>query len=96
LYCCFGPASEKNFDSIVCGEDVQRKKPDPEVYHLCLARMGVAPQAAIAFEDSGVGLKAALAAGIRTVATPSEYTSSDNFTGADVVLADLNGFALVS
>lgn len=92
LHCCFGPESEKTFDVVVCGEDVHCKKPDPEVYTLCLSRLGVAPISALAFEDSGVGLKAALAAGIKTVITPSSYTLTDNFIGADRVLRDLQNF----
>lgn len=89
LQCCFGSENENTFDAIVCGEDVQRKKPDPEVYQLCLARLGVAPAEALAFEDSGVGLKAAIAAGITTVVTPSHYTVNDDFTDAERVLSDL-------
>jgi HAD superfamily hydrolase (TIGR01509 family) len=94
LQCCFGPKSENTFDTMVCGEDVQRKKPDPEVYQLCLARLGVAPAETLAFEDSGVGLKAAIAAGITTVVTPSYYTSDDNFTDAARVLSNLDSFII--
>jgi HAD superfamily hydrolase (TIGR01509 family) len=92
LHCCFGPESDKIFDAIVCGEDVQRKKPDPEVYTKCLEKLGLEPSMALAFEDSGVGLKAALAAGIKTVVTPSSFTTHDDFTGAEQVLTDLQNF----
>jgi HAD superfamily hydrolase (TIGR01509 family) len=92
LHSSFGPASEKGFNAIICGEDVQRKKPDLQVYQLCLSQMVVAPSAAMAFEDSAVGLKAALAAGIRTVVTPSAYTANDDFTGASLILPDLAEF----
>jgi HAD superfamily hydrolase (TIGR01509 family) len=92
LQCCFGARSDYVFDAIICGEDVQRKKPDPEVYLLCLGRLGLVPAAALAIEDSGVGLKAALAAGIKTVVTPSTYTANDDFTGADQVLSSLENF----
>ena len=40
-------------------------------------------------EDSECGLRAALAAGINTVVTVSNYTMSQNFNGAAVVLSDL-------
>jgi HAD superfamily hydrolase (TIGR01509 family) len=94
LRCCFGSKCDDIFDAIVCGEDVRRKKPDPEVYQLCLSRLDVVPAAALAFEDSGVGLKAALAAGIRTVVTPSSYTRNDDFSGAEKVQSDLDSFVL--
>ncbi len=94
LLCCFGPDGENKFDAVVCGEDVQRKKPDPEVYLLCLEKLQVGSAHAIAFEDSGVGLKAALTAGLKTVITPSIFTTKDNFSGASEVLADLTQFKL--
>jgi HAD superfamily hydrolase (TIGR01509 family) len=94
LQCCFGPAGDRIFDAIICGEDVQRKKPDPEGYMLCLGRLGIEPGAALAFEDSSVGLRAALAAGIRTIVTPSSYTMTDDFTGAGRVLGDLVGLRI--
>jgi HAD superfamily hydrolase (TIGR01509 family) len=94
LQCCFGPKSGSVFDVMVCGEDVARKKPDPEVYVSCLAKLQVELHEAIAFEDSGIGLKAALAAGLRTVITPSVFTTKDNFSGASEVLADLAQFRL--
>jgi beta-phosphoglucomutase-like phosphatase (HAD superfamily) len=57
--------------SVVCGGDeVQRGKPAPDLYALALARLNVAPRTAVAFEDSGHGVQAALAAGLATVAIP--------------------------
>jgi HAD superfamily hydrolase (TIGR01509 family) len=94
LQCCFGAKCERIFDVMICGEDVVRKKPDPEVYVSCLAKLHVEPHQAIAFEDSGVGLRAALAAGLRTVVAPSTFTTHDNFSGASEVLADLAHFRL--
>jgi HAD superfamily hydrolase (TIGR01509 family) len=94
LRCYFASGGTGLFDAIVCGEDVKLKKPDPEVYNLCLAHLGADPGATMAFEDSDVGLKAALAAGIKTVVTPSTYTADDDFTGAALVLPDLAGFGL--
>jgi HAD superfamily hydrolase (TIGR01509 family) len=94
LQCCFGHEGAAVFDVVVCGEDVQRKKPDPQVYTLCMSQLAELPEFTVAFEDSGVGLKAALAAGIRTVVTPSAYTRSDSFVGATVVLPDLVNFTL--
>ncbi|MCW3040032.1 MAG: Haloacid dehalogenase domain protein hydrolase, partial [Solirubrobacterales bacterium] len=44
-----------------------RSKPDPAVYLLALERLGLAPGAAVAVEDSLPGVRAAVAAGIPTV-----------------------------
>lgn len=78
------------FASIRSGEDVSVKKPDPEVYLRVLDDLGLAPRDCIAFEDSANGLGATSAAGIATVVTPSIYTAGDDFTGATVLLRNLD------
>lgn len=65
------------------------KKPAPDVYLAALAAMGVAAADCIAFEDSENGLRAASAAGIATVVTPTAYTRSHQFGGALAQLAHL-------
>jgi HAD superfamily hydrolase (TIGR01509 family) len=78
------------FDAMVCGEDVKRKKPDPEVYRLTLSRLGVAAEACVAIEDSRNGLLAARAAGLRTIVTPSVYSAGEDVSGAALVATDLD------
>lgn len=85
-----GPHSAGWFDAICCGEDVARKKPDPEVYLAAISRLGLGPEACIAFEDSANGLKSARAAGLTTVVTPSIYTVFDDFDGAELNLHTLD------
>jgi HAD superfamily hydrolase (TIGR01509 family) len=59
------------FPVVVCAADVSRAKPDPEGYLLAAAKLGAEPGQCIALEDSLNGLRAAEAAGYRTVAVPS-------------------------
>lgn len=47
--------------------DLVRGKPDPEVYILTLARMGLEARDVVAIEDSTTGLGAALRAGLATI-----------------------------
>lgn len=68
-----GPAWTQWFSVVLCGEDTQRKKPDPEVYQLALARLGVPPDEALAIEDSTPGVRAARGAGLAVVLRPSRY-----------------------
>ena len=75
------PAGEV-FDVIAAGDEVGAKKPAPDVYLLALARLGIASEAALAFEDSAVGLASARAAGLKVVACPSLYMSGGDFAGA--------------
>ena len=80
--------------ALACGDEVAAKKPDPAIYRLALARLGLPPAACLAFEDSGIGLRAALAAGVDCIVTPSAYTQGEDFTGARAVLTDLTQFTL--
>ncbi len=77
------------FDVIVAGDAVPQKKPAPDIYALALERLGIAADAALAFEDSAVGLRAARAAGLVTTVTPSMYTGDERFDGAAAVIAHL-------
>lgn len=80
----------KWFDAIIAGEDVIHKKPDPEVYELALAALGLEAGRAIAIEDSHNGLVAASALGIAVLVTPSRYTSHEQFDGAASTCASLD------
>lgn len=68
------------------GDEVAGHKPDPAVYRLALDRLGVAPERAVAFEDTPHGVAAARAAGLRCVAIPNAYTDRARFTAATLVL----------
>src|SRR5688572_14141523 len=74
------------FDATVSSEEVARGKPAPDVFLEAARRLGVAPVHCAAVEDSGNGLRAAHAAGMRVIAIPNRrYPPPD---GA-LVLADL-------
>ncbi|WP_116133869.1 HAD-IA family hydrolase [Tropicimonas sp. IMCC34043] len=77
---------ETLFDVVVTAEDVRTKKPDPEVYLVALDRLGLSAPEALVFEDSPVGYRAARAAGLSVVVTPSEFGPHDaDFSEATVV-----------
>jgi HAD superfamily hydrolase (TIGR01509 family) len=58
------------FEVTVSTEDVERGKPDPDVYLTVARRMGLAPARCAAVEDSSNGLRAASAAGMAVIAVP--------------------------
>jgi beta-phosphoglucomutase-like phosphatase (HAD superfamily) len=62
--------------TIVLREDVQRVKPEPDVYLETARRMGIKPSEQLVFEDSGSGLRAAIAAGSSAIAVPVYKTPS--------------------
>ncbi|MBV9825828.1 MAG: HAD-IA family hydrolase [Alphaproteobacteria bacterium] len=75
--------------AIVSGDMVNRKKPAPDIYNLLVTMLRVSPVNCVAFEDSANGLIAAKAAGICTIVTPSPWTKTQGFAGADLRLEKL-------
>lgn len=76
-------------ESLVGGDQVARRKPDPETYERALAALAVPGRSCAAFEDSANGLRAAQAAGLYTVVTPARWTMAQDFAGADLLLPSL-------
>jgi HAD superfamily hydrolase (TIGR01509 family) len=55
------------FDTLVCSEDYVRPKPDAEPFLTAAARLNVAPEDCLVFEDTEMGIQAATAAGMASV-----------------------------
>ena len=73
---------------------VEKKKPDPEIYNLGLAKLGLKTDEAFVVEDSKNGVKAAKAAGLKTIVTTNSYTEKEDVEAGDVIvscLGDPNG-----
>ncbi len=78
----------------ICGEDVERKKPDPQGYERAIARLGVQPDDVLVIEDSRNGLEAAAAAGLACLVTLSDSSrweaGPDGQEGFEAALAVLD------
>lgn len=59
------------FDTVVLSEEVEAVKPAAAPYKEALKRLGLAPEEAVAFEDSVSGISSAVGAGIPTVGIAS-------------------------
>ena len=79
----------QRFTCVKCADDVAVVKPDPALYMEALAALEVAPDEAIAFEDSRNGLRAAKQAGIFCVVVPDQVTKHMAFDEADLRLNSL-------
>ncbi len=77
------------FRAIATGDVVPNKKPAPDIYLLALARLGLPAAQCAAFEDSETGVRAAKAARLFTVATPTWWSAAQSFGAADLVLPSL-------
>ena len=85
----FGAQWRRIFSYIGDAATAPRKKPDPQVYEMGLAALGLGANRCVAFEDSTHGLCAARALDIPTIVTPSPWTEGQGFAGALRVLPHL-------
>jgi len=77
------------FEQVLAGDVVSRKKPDPEIYNLALARTGLEPEEAFVVEDSKNGVTAAKAAGLRVLVTTNGYTEKEDLSPGDIIVTCL-------
>jgi HAD superfamily hydrolase (TIGR01509 family) len=89
LNATLGPRGLDLFAVIACGDQVRAKKPAPDIYRLALDTLGLPPEQALAVEDSAHGLRAATAAGLWTLVTPTFWTQDGDFRAAGLLLPDL-------
>jgi len=74
---------------LVCADEINRGKPDPEGYLTAAARLGRAPADCVVIEDTPPGLEAARAAGMRSIGVAGTYPASALI--ADLVVPSLTG-----
>ncbi len=75
------------FDAIIGGAEVQKGKPDPEIYVRAASLVGVEPAACWVIEDSLQGIAAGQAAGMRVVGLSTSHTDEE-LAHTNVVRAD--------
>lgn len=80
------------FPVVVTADDVERGKPDPEVYLAAALQLNVSPRHCVVFEDSLVGIEAALRAGMLPIGLTTAHTEPElRKAGATRVLPDFEG-----
>lgn len=82
-----------SFGALAAGDEVNRGKPAPDVYELAARRLQVAPERCLALEDSVPGAKAAVSAGMVTIAVPNGFTTKRDFPFVDYIYDSLAGVA---
>ncbi len=66
---------ERSLDLVLTREDVQKPKPDPEMYLLAAERFELPPEELLVVEDSPNGVRAAVAAGTNVIAFATPFTT---------------------
>jgi len=73
---CIGVTPE-DFDAVVTGSDVEKKKPNPEIYLKTAAKLGEDPANCVVIEDAIAGVEAGCAAGAVCVGIPGTFTPDE-------------------
>jgi phosphoglycolate phosphatase len=82
-------------DAVVCGDEVQQRKPHPEIVLQACRRLGVAPSEAVMIGDSFNDMLAARAAGMGVVLVESGYNEGESVSslaaepGVDAIVPGL-------
>lgn len=92
-YTLDGLAIRAYFKEIIGEEQVVHPKPHPEIYRVTAARLGVPPQRCLVFEDSAVGIRAALGAGMQVIGVATTLAVEDLRTSFSLakVIRDYTG-----
>ena len=78
------------FDTCVCGDQVTRSKPDPEIFLKACDALGVRPEDGVGLEDSFNGVRSCKASGLFTIMVPDIIQPDDEMKAlADIILPSL-------
>ena len=81
--------SAKVFDSIITGQDVENKKPFPDIYLLAAEKLELDPKECLVVEDAISGITAGKAANCKCLALTTSFPA-DLLTKADWICSDLS------
>ena len=74
----------------LCGDEVTKSKPDPDIFLTMARTLGVDPSDCVVFEDAESGIQAAEAAGMRVICVDSPYIDEAAKQRADAVIQGFN------
>ncbi len=84
-----GMLGDIDFEFVLAGDVVKKKKPNPDIYLLALEKSGLSPDECIVVEDSRNGILSAKAAGLRALATTNIYTENEDLSDASIIVTSL-------
>jgi len=78
------------FQSVLSGDDVERAKPDPEIFRRSIAALGLLPENCAVIEDAVAGVQAARSAGAHTIGFGNGDAAGLSAAGAEQMVASLS------
>ena len=79
-----------DFNFIAHSETVNKQKPDPQVYKICLEELNVQESESVAFEETTSSLNSVLSAGIKGIAIPGNLSLNQDFSKAQIRLNEFS------
>ena len=76
------------FDAIICGDMVERSKPEPDIFLKACHELGVEPRRAFAIEDSYNGIRAAHRGGLMPIMVPDMMEPNEEMEGLSVTIKE--------
>jgi beta-phosphoglucomutase len=85
--------TKKYFAIILNESDIEKGKPDPEIYLKAASLLNISPENCIVFEDSLAGVEAAKNAGCKVIGVTTTHAKKE-FFGTDLVIDDFTDLEL--
>jgi HAD superfamily hydrolase (TIGR01509 family) len=77
---------DKYFKVTTTGEEVENKKPSPDLFLLTARKLGVNSRDCLVIEDSQAGIEAAKLSGMKVIGMARDATHAKSLIGADIVV----------
>ncbi len=77
------------FEVIVSGQEVERGKPNPDIYLLAAQKLNLDAAECLVLEDAISGVQAAKAAKMKCIAVPNQFTQGLDFPQVDLIVNSL-------
>ena len=61
---------KEKFDDMVCGDEIEHSKPNPEIFLKAAKKLGLEPEECIVIEDSPAGVEAGYKGGMKVINVP--------------------------
>ena len=76
------------FDDSICGDEVTKGKPNPEVFLKSCEKLGVSVEDAVVLEDSEAGIQAASSANIKVICVPDMKYPEEEYASKTYKIVD--------
>ena len=87
---------ESIFHVVVSGQELERPKPNPDIFFETAGRLNIEPAGCVVIEDSTAGINAAKSAGMTCVGFRSPNSKNQEYDSADIVVDHINEINLTS